>query len=86
MKLFRIITPESNFTGERAGVQIIAGRGVTADPVAADECKRMGYLVTEILDELPAPVDPPAPGPEPRPEPGPEPAKRARRRAPEIHI
>ena len=45
--IYRIITPNPDFTGDRAGIQVVAGHGVTSDPIAAEECRNMGYAVVE---------------------------------------
>ncbi len=65
--IYRILTPNQTFTGDRAGVSIIAGHGVTSSDVAAEECRKMGYAVVEapelVLPTLPTltkPLAPPA--------------------------
>jgi hypothetical protein len=50
---YLIITPNPNFTGDRAGVQIVCGRGITHDTAIADECRQMGYAVVEKPEDLP---------------------------------
>ena len=55
-----IITPNPNFTGDRAGVQIVCGRGTTHDPAIADECRQMGYAVVEKPEDLPLIGDAPS--------------------------
>lgn len=56
--IYKIITPNPQFTGERAGVQITCGTGVTRDPATAAELRGMGYIVTEQpeFDDVPAPA------------------------------
>jgi hypothetical protein len=55
---YKIVTPNPNFTGERAGVVITCGSGVTRDPAVADECRRMGYSILEQpeADDIPSPA------------------------------
>ena len=50
--LYKIITPNSIFTGERAGGTLIAGVAYTADALAVDELRRMGYVVTMVTSDL----------------------------------
>ena len=50
--LYKIITPNPTFTGERAGVTFIAGIAYTSDALAADELRRMGYVVTMVATDL----------------------------------
>ena len=61
MTLFQIYTPNSSFSGERAGVVFRAGEGMTHDPLQAEELRRLGYHVLALPDssDLPA-ADPPA--------------------------
>ena len=59
--IYKIITPNPEFTGDRAGVQIVCGHGVTRDPAIAAECKAMGYIVVEKEETLPLPFLDPAP-------------------------
>lgn len=48
--LYKIITPNPTFTGERAGVTFIAGFAYTSDALAAEELRGMGYIVTLLSD------------------------------------
>jgi hypothetical protein len=59
MTIFKIFTPNKDFTGERAGVIFTVGFGVTSDQAKAGELQRMGYHVTEVIDLLPEIDDPP---------------------------
>ena len=43
--LYKIITPNPNFSGERAGVHIVCGSGITRDAAVANECRCMGYII-----------------------------------------
>ena len=65
---YLIITPNPGFTGDRAGVQIVCGRGITHDAAIAGECRQMGYAVVEKPEDLP-PIDdtPPNAGADGRP-------------------
>lgn len=56
--VYKIITPNPSFTGDRAGVAITCGTGITRDPAIADELRGMGYIVLEQLefDDVPAPT------------------------------
>jgi hypothetical protein len=51
--LYKIITPNPTFTGERAGVTFIAGIAYTSDALAADELRRMGYIVSMVAEFVP---------------------------------
>jgi hypothetical protein len=48
--LYKIITPNPNFSGERAGVQIVCGSGITRDAAVASECRRMGYIIQAQME------------------------------------
>ncbi len=61
--MYRIFTPDPHFTGERSGVLIVAGQGLTADRIAAEDCRRLGYQVTEEppvehMADQPIPIQP----------------------------
>lgn len=56
---YLIITPNPGFTGDRAGVQIVCGRGITHDAAIAGECQQMGYAVVEKPEDSPLTGDTP---------------------------